>query len=72
MQKNVNLLVKQLDEAQNNANPHEYTALTHGRLLYAHRPCRCLVHGDTLAMPIYSICKSLTRSQQIHCAIFAL
>ena len=36
MQKPVNLLVKQLDEAQNNANPHEYTALTHGRLLYAH------------------------------------
>ena len=36
MQKNVNLLVKQLDEVQNNANPHEYTALTHGRLLYAY------------------------------------
>ena len=36
MQKTVNLLVKQLDEAQNNANPHEYTALTHGRLLCAH------------------------------------
>ena len=30
MQKNVNSLVKQLDE------PHEYTALTHGRLLCAH------------------------------------
>ena len=36
MQKNVNSLVKQLDEAQNNANPNEYTALTHGRLLCAH------------------------------------
>ena len=42
MQQSINLLVKQLDEAQNNGNPHQYTriythtALTHGRLLSAH------------------------------------
>ena len=51
MQKNVNLLVKQLDEAQNNANPHEYAALTHGRLLYAHHSLPLL---STWGYPCYA------------------
>ena len=40
--------------------PYEYKALTHGRLLHGHPPCRCLLYRDIFA--IYTIYKSLAGS----------